>query len=347
MQQRVPVVIMTGFLGSGKTTVLNHLLRDPRLADTAVIVNEFGEIGLDHLLVEQAIDQMVLLENGCVCCSVRGDLVDTLEDLMRRVREGSIPAFRHVMIETTGLADPAPIVHTLVNDAATAAHFALQGIVTTVDAVVGSETLATYDEARAQVAMADALLITKSDRPDADLPAVKAVVASLNREAPVTIVENGAADPAAILAVGTIPAVAIEPASQPHPHPAQTDHHEHEHGHDHLWNIRSVSIVIDEPVAWPVLSGWLEWLAALRGPDILRIKGLVAVEGFDGPVLIQGVQHVFHPPRVLPDWPGGDDRSRLIVIARNIPAEALRNSLTFYRHHQAGARHAPATARTD
>ncbi len=339
----IPVTIITGFLGSGKTTILNRLLRDKRLTDTAVIVNEFGEIGIDHLLVESALDQIVLMDNGCLCCTVRGALVDTLEDLLRRVREGKIPAFREVMIETTGLADPGPIIQSLITDAAMARDFSLRGIVATVDGVSGAATLEEFDEARAQAAMADLLLVTKADMAEARVEDVTQSLKALNPGAEIHLVRNGEVDPALVLSLKGADGVpgelqtaeaAAHGAGQArdhvHTHQRPGGHgspdHVHE-SHGHNWNIQSASIIIDEPLDWSVVSGWLEWITALRGPDILRIKGLISVAGLDGPVLVHGVQQVFHPPRMLAAWPGDDRRSRIIIIARDIPEKALRQSL--------------------
>ncbi len=324
-RDKIPVTIITGFLGSGKTTVLNTLLHEPRLTDAAVIVNEFGEIGLDHLLVESAIDQMVLMDNGCLCCSVRGDLVDTLEDMLRRADEGKIPAFRRILIETTGLADPAPIVQTLVTDEATAARFKLHGIVATIDGVCGVDTLQAYDEARCQAAMADLLLITKADHADADVTYVEAAVTALNPQADIVTIEYGEVDPDHLFAI-SISASDREPNVEP----AFAGHVGHGH-HGHVWNIQSASIVIDEPMDWTRVTDWLTWLTSLRGPDVLRIKGLLRVNGIAGPVLIHGVQHVFYPPRELATWPSDDHRSRLVIIARDIPEAALRRSFDIFK----------------
>lgn len=321
--QTIPLTILTGFLGSGKTTVLNHLLRDPRLTDTAVIVNEFGEIGLDHLLVESALDDMVLMDNGCLCCSIRGDLVDTLDQLMTKAAAGEIPPFSRVIVETTGLADPAPIAQTLASEDAVAERFGLHAIVTTVDGVNGIDTLEQYEEARAQAAMADLLLVTKTDLDDARPASLRDALRALNPEAAVHEVTGGRVDPDVLLAPdpGAVRRTSVVADVAPHTHL---------HGHDHRphgWNIQSASIVLDAPVRWDRLAAWLDWLTAMRGADVLRIKGLVAVEGYGGPVLIHGVQHVFSPPQVLDDWPDDDTRSRLVVIARDIPEAAIRASL--------------------
>lgn len=334
--ETIPLTVLTGFLGSGKTTVLNRLLQDPRLTDTAVIVNEFGEIGLDHLLVESALDDMVLMDNGCLCCSIRGDLVDTLTDLGKRAAGGEIPPFSRVIVETTGLADPAPIAQTLVSDDRISDRFRLHAIVTTVDAVNGADTLGEYEEARAQAAMADLLLVTKTDLAEAG--AVRAALRALNPDAPILAVVGGAVDPEVLLdpELGALRSAAIAPEASDasaqahgHKHGSAHDHgdgHTHHHG-DHGWAIQSASIVLDRPVPWRRLAAWLEWMTALRGADVLRVKGIVAVEGEEGPVLLHGVQHVFSPPRILSDWPDDDRRSRLVVIARDIPERAIRASL--------------------
>ena len=314
---RLPVTIISGFLGSGKSTVLNALLRNPELSDTAVIVNEFGEIGLDHLLVESALDEMILLDNGCLCCSVRGDLADTLADLLRRVNEGRIPRFQRVMVETTGLADPAPIVKTLISHEATAARYVPSHIVTTVDAVTGLDTLKQCREARSQVAMADLLIVTKSDMAEADVPNVSRAARSLNPNAAIEIADRGEIDPTLLFDDRSQIDIAAL-CSGIAPDGSETPH---------LWDIRSVSIVLEAALPWSALTAWLEWLVSMRGPDILRIKGLLRVQGYDGPVLVQGVQHVFHTPVALPEWPDDDQRSRIVIIARDIPETALRESL--------------------
>ncbi len=322
---RIPVTILSGFLGSGKTTLLNALLRDERLTDTAVIVNEFGEVGLDHLLVESAFDQMVLMDNGCLCCSVRGDLVDTLQDLHARAGAGEIPRFSRVMVETTGLADPGPIAQTLATDAWVAAHFALHAIVVTVDGVAGAASLEAHDEARAQAAIADLLIVTKGDMAGADPGGLRGALRALNPHAPIAAAENGAIDPGVILGLDPTEV----PAGAGHDHADAHDPHPHHHAHSD-GGIQTATLRFEAPVAWETLSGWLEWMTALRGPDILRIKGLVAVAGCAGPVLIHGVQHVFYPPRVLPDWPDADRTGRLVVIARGVPAGAIAASFDAY-----------------
>lgn len=337
----VPITILTGFLGSGKTTVLNRLLRDPRLSDTAVIVNEFGEIGLDHLLVEKAIDQMVLLDNGCLCCSVRGDLADTLIELSGRAARGEIPRFSQVMVETTGLADPGPIAETIATDPRLAGGFRLKAIVATVDAVAGVETLARHDEARAQVAMADLVLVTKTDLPGAQIAGTESAVAGLNPHAPRLRIAQGGVDPAAVMGAESMapPPAACPVCGHDHAeaHDAPHGHTHHHHAHGNGWNVVSASIVFDRPLDWQSVAGWLEWLSALRGADLLRVKGILAIEGQPGPVLVQAVQTTFSPPVVLPEWPSGDTRSRIVLIARDMPEAALRASFDVYARNRAAA----------
>lgn len=338
----IPVTVITGFLGSGKTTILNALLRDDRLSKTAVIVNEFGEIGLDHLLVESSLDQMMLLDNGCLCCTVRGDLVDTLDDLLRRAGAGEIPAFERIMIETTGLADPAPIVQTLATSETVAGRFHLDGIVTAVDGINGVDTIESFGEARAQAAVADLLLITKADRDDADIAGIQRLLEELNPSALQIAVRNGRVDPAAIVDLDGAFHDRFRNAGVPapdHGHAHNHAHHSgdacdahvHEAGAHHTWDIQSVSMVLDADADSKTIVEWLQWLVSLRGPDLLRIKGIVKPADRARPMVIHGVQHIFFPPRELADWPSSDHRSRLVLIAREIPPAALEASFARFR----------------
>ena len=312
--------LITGFLGSGKTTLLNRLLQHPGMGETAVIVNEFGEIGLDHLLIETALDNAVLLKSGCLCCTLRGDLVDTLASLFDRRRRGEVPRFRRVLIETTGLADPAPILHALMGDPGVTRHYRCDHVVTTVDAVNALGQLATHYESAKQAAVADRLVLTKSDIASAAaITALRERLRGLNATAPILTVVQGAIEPDALFGPtqGGWEAAAFGLA----PHEHEDDGHD-----DHRHGISSHCLTPEAPLPWTRFSRWLEALAALRGPDLLRVKGIVAVEGRSRPVVIHAVQHVLHPPRELPDWPDADHRSRIVFITRNITPAALETS---------------------
>jgi len=322
----LPATLITGFLGSGKTTLLNGLLAHPAMADTAVIVNEFGEVGLDHLLIETAFEDAVLLKSGCICCTVRGDLVDTMTSLAARRARGEIPAFARVAIETTGLADPAPIMHLLMAEPALAPLYRLDHVVTTVDAANALAQLEAHYEAAKQAAVADRLVLTKTDLVDASTQgAVLRRLAALNPAAPVALVVQGRVEPAVLFAAAESGSHDDRLAAA-----AALGHaHHHADGDDHMiahHGISTVSLVREAPVPWPALRQWLVSLASLKGPDLLRIKGIVQVEGRAGPVVIHGVQHVFHPPVELRRWPDADRRTRITIITRNIRAADLAQS---------------------
>jgi len=335
----IPVTLLTGFLGSGKTTVLNHVLKQPEMAETAVIVNEFGEIGLDHLLVERSNEDVVLLNSGCLCCTVRGDIADTLTNLFVDRAKGKIPHFSRVAIETTGLADPAPILHTLMTDPIVAARYMLDGVVTTVDAVNGVGTLDKQPEAVKQAAVADRLLLTKIDLTDAAARrAVKARLEALNPSAPVVAVTQGAVDPNRLFNIGFYDPV-TKSADVQRWLRDEAFAAEHEHAHDHRHadvnrhddRIRAFCITRDRPISWAALAAWLDGLATMRGDDLLRFKAIVAVSDRpDQPVVLHGVQHLFHPPVLLPAWPSEDRRTRMVFITRDLPREAIEATLTAF-----------------
>jgi G3E family GTPase len=317
---RPPIHVVTGFLGTGKSTLVNALLRRPELADTAVIVNEFGDVGIDHHLIRSAIDRTVLLESGCLCCTLRGDLIDTLGYLQGQVDAGVIPAFARVILETTGLADPAPILRTLIADQRLVRSFGLGNVLAVVDAKTGPASLEEFAEAREQVAVADAILLTKADLVSpVDAHAMEERVRHLNPRAPISWVEHGAIAPERILAARSVFAPELGA-------PAAT----HEVPHTHTPGLVSAAVTLERPLPWAALGAWLASLTSLRGRDILRIKGLVNLEGCVGPVVIQGVQHSFHPPVRLPAWPDDDRRTRIALVTRGIPAAALQRSLEVF-----------------
>ena len=319
MAETTPITVLTGFLGAGKTTLLNHLLRQPALARTAVLVNEFGDIGIDHLLVEKLDENMVLLNAGCLCCTVRGDLVRVLREMLPRARRDEIS---RIVIETTGLAEPAPVLATLMTDPVVASAYRLDGVVTVIDAVAGETNLSTRPEAMRQVAVADRIVLTKTDL--ADATALRARIAAVNPGAPVIVADRGAVDPALLLHAGLFdPATKIPDVANWLRAEAHADH-----PHDHDERVTSFCLTFDRPLHWQGMGLWLEMLIQTRGADLLRIKGILNLAGQDRPVVIQSVQHVLHPPVLLPAWPEGDPRtSRLVFITQDIPRAAIEEGM--------------------
>ena len=322
----IPVCVLTGFLGSGKTTLLSRLLKSPDFARTAVIINEFGEVGLDHELVETSDESFVTLQTGCLCCAIRGDLVLTLADILRRRDEGSVTPFDRVVIETSGLADPAPILHAVMSDDALAERLTLAGVVTTVDAVHGAATLERQPESIKQVAVADRLVLTKSDLLTDQPIAVLDRLAALNPSAPVLPATFGDIDPARLFDARIWDASKLAPLTD--------DLHPHRGAHDrdhHDARIACFALIREQPIPAVALTLFLEVLAEHCGADLLRLKGIVAIAESPGrPAVIHGVQHVFHAPAFLARWPSEDRRSRLVFIARDLPrdfAEALLDAI--------------------
>ena len=348
-EERLPASLLTGFLGSGKTTLLSKLLRQPALAETAVIINEFGEIGLDHLLVENAPEQPVLLDSGCLCCTIRGDLIDTLRSLFRRRVKGEVPPFKRVVIESTGLADPAPILQTLMSDPLLADRFRLDGVIATVDAVNGMDQLDRHFESVKQAAVADRLVLTKTDLAEpARLAALQARLKRLNPAAPQILARLGEVDGARLFDAGLFNPALKTPdvqgwlrAEAYAEHEAHAGHgHAHEHEHDHHHgqsgldpnrhdaHIRAFCITAERALDWPRFTRFIETLIARDGDKLLRIKGILDVEGFDAPVAVHGVQHLFHPPALLPAWPDADRRSRLVLIVKDLVEEEIRKEFS-------------------
>lgn len=320
----IPVSVLTGFLGSGKTTLLNRLLRDPALIDTAVIINEFGDVAIDHLLVEQSSDGIIELSDGCLCCTVRGELIDTLADLVDRFQTGRIAALKRIVIETTGLADPAPVLQAIMGHPVLADCFHLDGVITTIDAVNGMATLDAHEEAVKQAAVADRLVITKTDLAvEADQQALEARLRALNPTARLLDTSSGEASVAALFDCGL-----YDPATK------SLDvgrwlrdealRHGHDHHHDvnrHDARIRAFTLTHDRPVDPAALEMFLDLLRSAHGEGILRMKGIVGLsDDPERPVVLHGVQSVFHPPARLPAWPdAADRRSRLVIITRDLP----------------------------
>ena len=320
---RIPVTIVTGFLGSGKTTIIRHLLADPRFANAAVIVNELGEIGIDHHLFRQTNERIKLLRGGCACCARRDDLVEALLDLIRRVDRGELTLLDRVLLETTGLADPAPILHTIAADPVLSRRYRVELAVATLDAVAGEAILETHAEALRQVTAADVVVLTKCDLAAPEAAALlPGLVYQLNPAGAVIAADRGRFDPGCLLV-------------------------DHFRTVDKRWNVinkgdiprfrhgaegtvSSLSLVYDEPLDWRMLGLWLTMLLHCHGERVLRVKGLLDV-GEAGPLLLEGVQHVVHAPRHLRAWPDGDRRSRMVFIAREIDSDLIRESFETFQ----------------
>lgn len=364
IDRRIPVSVITGFLGAGKSTLLNRLLRHPDMGETAVIVNEFGEIGLDHALIASSKEDTILLSSGCLCCTVRGDLVNTFRDLTAKRDAGEVKPFKRVVIETTGLADPAPVLHTLMSDPVVAERCRLESVVTLVDAVNGGGTLDHHIEAVKQAAVADRLVLTKTDLAEQkSVQHLRHRLQHLNPGAPVFTAIGGDIAPKQLFNAGLydpstktfdvqnwLRAESYDEGHHQHDHDHHGhdhDHHHHDHGHSHAHHehehfqtadgkldvnrhdasIQSFCLTFDTPFEWNTLATWLDLLAAYRGDNLLRVKGLVNVTGVDRPVVIHGVQHLFHPPATIPAWPDDNRQSRIVFITRDLNREVIEQTL--------------------
>jgi G3E family GTPase len=340
--KHTPVTILTGFLGSGKTTLLNHLLREPALADSAVIVNEFGEVGVDHLLVSAPAENMVLLDTGCLCCTIRGDLVQTLTDLHAKRVSGAVHAFGHLLIETTGLADPVPVLQTVVADEVLGRVYRLHDVVTLVDAVHGEAQLDAHPEAVKQAAVADGLVITKTDlaRPGA-VASLRKRLERLNPAADVHEVVRGAIDPVVLLRGNVYDPATKAPdverwlKADALRADSRQGHHHHPDVNRHDGRIRAFSFHRERPIRRAGLVMWLDMLSGLRGADLLRVKGVLNVEG--DPVVVHAVQTVVHEPVVLDAWPDEERRSRLVFIARDMTREDIERTFDAFDYAYAPA----------
>lgn len=330
----VPVSILTGFLGAGKTTLLNALLKHPEMQDAAVIINEFGDVGIDHLLVETADDNVFEMASGCLCCTIRGDLVDTLLDLMERREQGTIKAFNQVVIETTGLADPAPVLHTIMNHPVLLTRYRLEGVITVVDSVNGDASLDAHGEAVKQVAVADRLVLTKADllvgkKGEEQLFLLVARLKKLNPGARMLEVTTGEAIPQNLFNTGLYDPetktanVRRWLSADAYRH---SDHHHHHDANRHDDHIESFSITSNKAISQWNLELFLELLRGYHGPNLLRVKGIIKLEeDLQKPLIIHGVQHIFHPPFQLDKWPDDDHRSRLVFITRDIKKAQLED----------------------
>jgi len=357
----IPVSLLTGFLGSGKTTLLNHLITQPEMKDTLVIINEFGEIGLDHLLVAHSQeDTVVEMSSGCLCCTIRGDLKKTLKDITWRFAEGGQRKFNRVMIETTGLASPIPILHTLMTDPFIAQRYRLDGVITTVDAVNGMATLDNHIEAVQQAAVADRLLLTKSDlAPAADLDVLRQRLHALNPAAAQLTPRQGEIAAGLLLDAGLFKAgektpdvarwlneeaFAEAPAHDHHHHHGHAHHGHHDHDvNRHDDHIRAFCFTFDAPIEPDLFDEWLSLLVGFKGPNILRIKGILNLKGQERPTVIHGVQHIFHPTVTLPQWPSEDRRSRIVFITRDIERATIARSFDAFMQAQVIEREAAGT----
>ncbi len=312
---RTPVTLLTGFLGSGKTTLLNGWLRDPALSDAAVIVNEFGEIGIDHALIAASSDNTIELSTGCLCCTVKGDLVETLRDLTEKRARGEVKAFARVIIETTGMADPGPVIQALITFPV-ARTYRLGRVVTAVDAVQGMGTLDRHAEARKQVGVADEVVLTKADLAGTDLAPLEARIAGLSPGARLHLSSlNHLAQPT--LLDGIDPA---DPNTRPSEVRAwlRAEAFEAADPVTHREDIGSFCLAFEEPLHWEHVSAWLDALVIAHGDDLLRVKGILAIAGRPRPVVVQAVQRLFSPPVELSAWPEGMAGSRIVFITRGL-----------------------------
>jgi G3E family GTPase len=323
--QSTPVTLVTGFLGSGKTTLLQRLLREPAFFDTAVLINELGEIALDHHLLERIDETMVVLKSGCLCCTIRGELAAAIRDLHEKHELGLVPPFRRLVIESTGLADPFPILSTVQADPVLRHHFSLHTVVTTVDAVNGMQQLDEYPESVKQAAVANRIVVTKTDL--AEVETIPPLVARLRRLNPTASLWHGA-DPALDAEeVLSADPYGGEGKSTPNWLPASHSPDGDDDGHHHHGDIRAISLTFDAPIDWAMFGVWLTMLLHRHGNDVLRVKGILNVAGSETPVAVHGVQHLIHPPRHLSAWPDADRRSHLVFIVKGLASEAIDRSI--------------------
>ena len=323
-----PVTVITGFLGSGKTTLLSALLKKKEMKNVAVIINEFGEVGLDHALVEHSDENIVELQNGCICCTIQGDLQETMLDLIDKMTKGKVPYFDKVIIETTGLADPVPIIHTLISSMDLQRIYTLDGVITVVDAINGEKTLDLQPEAVKQAALAERIIISKIDLVEKDKelplktrlrtinPSIKIIESSFGDVSISDLIDLGAYDPFN-KSRDVREWLEAESMGSHHDH----DHHVNVNRHDE--NIEAFSMTSEKPVNMVAFGLFKDLLMAQMGPDLLRLKGIINIEGKDRPAVIHGVQHIFHPVHWLEQWPDTERQTKLVFITRNVKKEQI------------------------
>jgi G3E family GTPase len=315
--RRLPVLLLSGFLGSGKTTLVNALLRDLRLADTAVAVNEFGEIPLDAHLIDHGADKTVVMANGCLCCNLAGDMEEAVMRLFSRRADGALPQFKRLIVEPSGLADPAPIAQAILRNPVLSRAFRLEGILATVDALFGEKQIAEHAETAKQIAMADGLIITKSDMVDAgSLQNFRAMLRHLNSAAEIVEALHGAVDPAAVL-----PAGFLDPSQAGAPRKFMIAD-----AGGHARETTAVCLLADAALDWLAFDAWLRKIRLSHAQSLLRVKGILNLAQYARPLIIHGVHHVLHPPVQLAGWPDADRRSRIVLITRGLPAGVIEQS---------------------
>jgi G3E family GTPase len=329
--QFTPVTLLTGFLGSGKTTLLRRLLAEPSLADAAVLINEFGEVGLDHHLLERIDERTVLLQSGCLCCTVRGELADAVKDLHSRRARGTVPVFRRLVIESTGLADPFPVLTTFHADPVLRHHFRMGGVVTTVDAVNAARTLAAYLENVKQIAVADRIVLTKADIAESSaIASVERRVRAINPAARILRADqpgplsgllcgDEASDRGPDAQAWFMDQLRIAEDGESSPEISRHDA-----------SLHAFTLVFERPLDWTAFGMWLTMLVHCHGSRVLRVKGILNVAGVPNPVVVHGVQHLVHPPTHMQAWPDADRSSRLVFIVRDLQRDEIERSLAVF-----------------
>ena len=326
---QIPVTVITGFLGSGKTTLLSSILKKKEMQKTAVIINEFGEIGLDHALIEHTDENIVELQSGCICCTIQGDLNKTLIDLFDKMMNGKVSSFNRILIETTGLANPVPIIHTLMSSIELIRIYSLDGVITVVDSINGEKTLDLHEESLKQLALAEKIIISKTDIVDKD--EIKSLVFRIKEINPVSQI--------IFSKFGNIPLEEIFGLGAYDPYKKSADvknwlaaekykdkkHHHHHDVNRHNENIRAFSMMSENPVNMIAFSFFRDMISAALGANLLRMKGIVNIAGEERPAVIHGVQHIFHPVQWLETWPDNDRRTKLVFITQNIKKEQIED----------------------